>query len=453
MFKIFNTDYYQFTMSLAYLIADKANETTGFESFVRNIKPKARVDLTHDIYIFQGNKDLSRFIHSVKKEIQDPSFFEKFWAIVEPSVPVEKRIFIYKKAKENFNKMDKTFEYTIMNPDTILYPFVPVFQYKGPKMFGQMIETSVTNIVNGSTGFAGIMSDLNNTGALTFQDKKDIIRIMTHTSPLFDSYLDSVTAKAIEYRKATTKPLFEAAFRRSPDNLIANLASKIAINAGWNGSSNVSSFLNGMISLEDLGGSMAHAFVMSFETEIEAFRVWHSIFPTSTFLVDTYDTLACIKMIIRENLKPAAVRIDSGDLKAMSFAARKILDEAGWTDVKIFISGDITPEILIEFENENVPFDMTMAGTKFVNIGFMEYINAGFVYKIVEYERDGVVYYPEKKAEGKGNYPGLKKISLNSSNVLNMTIGSGTFGFPDNLKKIDLDTSVVFNKSILDSTI
>jgi len=439
--KIFDTDYYQFTMSLAYLVADKANETTGFESFVRHIKPK--VNTSGDFYIFSGENEVENFIKSVKEEIKDSTFFDKFWQIVKGSIEEDRQAEIYTKAKVNFDKMKKDFDYTVMEEGTVLRPYVPVFQYKGPKMFGQMIETRITNIVNGRTGYATYKSQ----GDFYEADIGSVTEIMNgEDTEAYRDYIAAVTNTAIEYRKATTRLLFEAAFRRSPNSVIANLASKIAVDNGWNGTSNVAAYQIEMVRLKDLGGSMAHAFVMSFETEIEAFRAWDNVFPNSTFLVDTYDTIACIKMLIEEDLKPARVRIDSGDLKALSYEVRSILDAAGWNDVKIFISGDITPEMLREYEAENVPFDLTMAGTKYVNIFEMEQMNAGFVYKIVEYTKDRKTFYPEKKAEGKTNYPGLKKITINPEGELIMEIGQKTFGYPSDMSKVVAETKVIFRE-------
>jgi len=57
---IFNTDYYQFTMAVAYLISGKANETTGFESFIRHIKRE--VNPAENAYIFSGEKEFIKYL-------------------------------------------------------------------------------------------------------------------------------------------------------------------------------------------------------------------------------------------------------------------------------------------------------------------------------------------------------------------------------------------------------
>ena len=87
-----------------------------------------------------------------------------------------------------------------------------------------------------------------------------------------------------------------------------------------------------------------------------------------------------------------------------------------------------------------------MAGTKYVNLGVMANVNCGFVYKIVEYEAEGVNYYPYKKAFGKSNYPGLKTVSVDTDGDITMTIG-GEFGFND-MNRINDNANMEFMSRI-----
>ena len=431
---IFNTDYYQFTMAIAYLITGKANETTGFESFVRHIKKE--VNPARNAYIFSGEKEVISFIEKVKEEIKREDFFNRFWNIVERSINEDKKEEFYRIAKEEFKKVNKDFEFIVIPEGTIVKPYIPVFQYKGPKIFGQMIETKITNIINGKTGLKSFKKSA--TEKTEIQYLEDIVN--EFHSKEYEDYIFKIEKRAEEYRNSTSKILLEAGYRRAPSQDIADISSTIAIRKGWNGTSNISAYQKGMV--DNIGGTMAHAFVMSYETEVEAFKAWNDIFPKSTILVDTYDTINAIKTLIKNNIRPASVRIDSGDLKEMSFKVRKILDNAGWEEVKIFISGDITPKMLKEYEKEEVPFNITMAGTKYVNIDEVIHVNAGFVYKIVEYEKNGKKYYPVKKAIGKSNYPGLKKVEIKENKVI-ITIGSD-WGFFCNPKEIKENSIVIF---------
>ena len=77
----------------------------------------------------------------------------------------------------------------------------------------------------------------------------------------------------------------------------------------------------------------------------------------------------------------------------------------------IFLSGDMTPERLIEMNENKIPVDKTMAGTMYVNAGEAIRANSGFVYKVVEVNKFDKKFYPEKKAKGKKSLSGLKKVT------------------------------------------
>jgi len=393
---ILQTDFYELTMSYAYLMLKRAGEKTGFESFIRKIKPNIT---DKDFYIFDGENEIHDFMSKIKEEILNEScFFERFWEMISDKVDIKN----YEICKKEFMKMDKNFEYSVLENGDRVYPKVPVFQFSGPKMIGQLLETPITNIINGRVG----MKSYN----------KEIKLISNEVT---EDYKKMIDKRARQYRDSTKKIILEAGYRRSANFEISCYASMSAIKNGWNGTSNTCLF--NVIDKNLINGTMAHAFIMSYgteENEIKAFKDWNNIFPNSTLLIDTYDSVKAVKKLIENNIKPNAVRIDSDPIEKIAHEVRIILDNAGWDEVKIFLSGDITPEKLIKWEEDNVPFDICMAGTKFVNIGEVENINPGFVYKVVEYKKDGKIFYPVKKAEGKSNYPGLKKIHRNYDQLI-----------------------------------
>ena len=111
--------------------------------------------------------------------------------------------------------------------------------------------------------------------------------------------------------------------------------------AGFSGTSNV---LAGKIYGIPISGTMAHSYIEAFDNEIEAFSAYSDTFPQHTiFLIDTYDTLegATNAVNVAKSMKEKGnaligVRIDSGDMTDLSQKVRKILDDAGLFDVKIF---------------------------------------------------------------------------------------------------------------------
>lgn len=405
-----DTDYYQLAMAFIYIMEDKANTIAGFEGFVRHIKPA--VSPKENFYIFEGREDVMNYIEKIKMELQDENLVDEFISIIKDKIPFDGW---EDEFRDKFQKLNKEFEFDVVANGTLVFPYMPVFQYKGPIWIGQIIETLITNKYNGATGLRSIKEAVkNNDLELSNID----INYMEHVvynagDSYYERYIEDLNTQAEEFKMASEDTIIlEAGFRRAPNSEVAYLASKIAINNGWNGTSNTS--VRDIVDNKYIGGSMAHAFVMFFETELEAFQTWHKYFPNSTILIDTYDTLNAVDILITNNIKPSDVRIDSGDFFIIAPLVREKLDKNGWEDVGIFLSGDITPDFLKKLKKEKVPFNKVMAGTKYLyNNDIIKRLNAGFVYKIVEVHKEDKILYPEKKAVGKQNPTGLKKITFN----------------------------------------
>jgi nicotinate phosphoribosyltransferase len=179
--------------------------------------------------------------------------------------------------------------------------------------------------------------------------------------------------------------------------------------AGFAGTSNVRA---GQLYGIPIVGTVAHSFVSSFEYEIEAFRAFVSSFPNhSTLLIDTYDTMTGAHKAVQVGKEMAArgqrlqgVRIDSGDLASLAREVRKILDEAGLTDVKIIGSGGLDEYDLADFSDANIPYDSYGVGTKMGVSADAPW--SDIAYKLVEYNDRSVV----KLSPGKVSLPGKKQV-------------------------------------------
>ncbi len=169
------------------------------------------------------------------------------------------------------------------------------------------------------------------------------------------------------------------------------------------------------------GGTMAHSWIMMFDSEYDAFKTYCELYPDNpTLLVDTYNTLKsgipnAIK-VFKEVLLPqgkteCAVRLDSGDISYLSKKARKMLDEAGLTQCKITVSNSLD-EYLIR--------DLMMQGAKIDNFGVGERLITsssspvfGGVYKLVAVENEGGEIVPKIKVSentAKITNPHFKKL-------------------------------------------
>jgi nicotinate phosphoribosyltransferase len=155
---------------------------------------------------------------------------------------------------------------------------------------------------------------------------------------------------------------------------------------------------------------MAHSYIEAFAGEEEAFRAFAQDFPgRATFLVDTYDTIAGIKHAINviKELRLTGrlgIRIDSGDLVALSRRARGLLDQAGLKDVRIFASGGLDELSIDKLVRDGALIDAFGVGTRMGVSADHPYLDTA--YKLVCYEGRPVM----KLSRGKVSEPGRKQV-------------------------------------------
>jgi len=161
-----------------------------------------------------------------------------------------------------------------------------------------------------------------------------------------------------------------------------------------------------------LSGTMAHAYVMAFADERDAFTSFARAFPDSAvLLLDTWDTIAGAHHVVEvarelaeEGIRISAVRLDSGDLDLLSRKVRSILDDGGLADVRIFVSGDLDEYRIAELLAAETPIDAFGVGTRMGTSA--DAPSLGVVYKLIEDERGPKL----KLAEGKATLPGRKQV-------------------------------------------
>lgn len=205
------------------------------------------------------------------------------------------------------------------------------------------------------------------------------------------------------------RAVVEFAARRTQGQEAADRLARVSYLVGCGGTSNV--LAAARYGIPPMG-TMAHSFISSFPTEAEAFDAYAASFPdTSTLLVDTYDTLAGVqhaaetgKRLRETGHALRAIRIDSGDLLALSAESRRILDEAGLEDVQIFVSGgldELDIEALLQAGAPIAGFGIgTMLGVS-ADAPWMDW-----AYKLAEYDGAPVL----KLSEGKTSLAGRKQV-------------------------------------------
>ncbi|HLI74774.1 MAG TPA: nicotinate phosphoribosyltransferase [Acidimicrobiales bacterium] len=205
--------------------------------------------------------------------------------------------------------------------------------------------------------------------------------------------------------------LVEFGFRRTHGTEAAIAAAKVTGLVGFAGTSNVEAARRH--GLQPVG-TMAHSYVEAFPREIDAFRAYARDLPGPvTFLVDTYDTMTGVARaieVINEiddepgPPRPAAVRIDSGDLVALARQARRALDAAGLSRVRILVSGGLDEHDVARLVREGAPVDSVGIGTRIGVSADAPFLDTA--YKLVEYAGRPAV----KLSPGKASLPGAKQV-------------------------------------------
>ena len=194
-------------------------------------------------------------------------------------------------------------------------------------------------------------------------------------------------------RAAQGDAVMEFGLRRAQGPDAGVLGARAAVIGGCGSTSNV---LAGQIFGMPVSGTHAHSWVMSFDSEIDAFRAYANCFPEKTLLlVDTYDTLRsgvpnAIRVFREQREKgyePLGIRLDSGDLAYLSRKARQMLDEAGFPNAKICVSNDLDEYLIRDLKLQGARIDLWGVGTRLITSAGRGAL--GGVYKLCALEKDG----------------------------------------------------------------
>lgn len=176
--------------------------------------------------------------------------------------------------------------------------------------------------------------------------------------------------------------------------------------AGLGGTSNV---LAGLDFGMPVSGTMAHSFIQAYADEMDAFRVYATLYPGTTLLVDTYDSRRAVRRIVEwlrrdPGVHIGGIRLDSGDLEREARDCRKILDDAGFTEVRVLVSGGLDEYRIAALRESGAPIDGFGVGTA---IGAAKDAAAlELAYKLTEYAGEPRM----KNSSGKTSWPGAKQV-------------------------------------------
>ena len=245
-------------------------------------------------------------------------------------------------------------------------------------------------------------------------------------------------------RAADGRAVLEFGSRRAQGAYGAILGARAAYIGGCAGTAcTISDQLYGV----KAGGTMAHSWVQMFDTQYEAFKTYCEVYPDNpTLLVDTYNTLKSgIPDAIRafnEVLKPrgltkCGIRIDSGDMAYLTQKARKMLDDAGWTECKITISNSLDEYIIQDLLRQGAQIDLFGVGERLITARSEPVF--GGVYKLAAVEDDD------------GNIIPKIKISENTAKITNPHFKKLYRFFGNDTGKAIADYLCVYDETVDDS--
>ncbi|HEX2226958.1 MAG TPA: nicotinate phosphoribosyltransferase [Candidatus Binatia bacterium] len=345
------TDLYQLTMAQSYF-RERKSGLASFSLFIRSYPPE------RGYFIAAGLRDVIEYLESFCFDAAALDYLSSLNLFTDD--------FLHFLSGLRF-----TGDLWALPEGRVFFIEEPILEVTAPIIEAQVVETFIINQVN------------------------------------FQSLIATKAARCVD--AAAGRSVVDFALRRTQGSDAGMKVARATFIAGFVGTSNVrGAKLYGIPPI----GTMAHSFVSTFGSEIEAFRAYARAFPKSaTLLIDTFDTAQGARLAAQVAKEMAGrgeqlrgVRIDSGDLASLAREVRLILDEAGLKDVRIIGSGGLDEYDLARFSAAHVPFDSYGVGTK-VGVS-ADAPWADTAYKLVEYDTRPVL----KLSTGKESWPGKKQV-------------------------------------------
>ena len=354
-------DFYELTMGNGYLQAGLQDRITYFDVFFRNVPDNG------GFAICAGLEQLVRYIQELHFDEEDIDFLRK------------KGIF-----SEEFLEYLRDFRFTgdiwAVPEGTPIFPREPVVTVRAPAIQAQLIETFTLLTVN-------------------------------HQS------LIATKANRI-VRAAQGRTVLEFGSRRAQGTDGAISGARAAYIGGCGGTAcTISDQLYGV----PAGGTMAHSWVQMFDSQYEAFKTYCEIYPhNATLLVDTYnvlksgvpDAIRAFNEVLRpRGITKCGIRLDSGDMAYLTQEARKMLDEAGWTECQISASNSLDEYIIQNLLLQGAKIDVFGVGERMITARSEPVF--GGVYKLAAVEDARGRIIPKIKVSenlGKITIPHFKKV-------------------------------------------
>ena len=332
------TDLYQITMGYGFYQHGKHEEEVVFDLF------------------FRRNKMIT---YSIAAGLEQAMDYLLNWKVTDDDVAYLRSLNLF---SEDFLAYFKNMKFTgdvyAVKEGEVVFPGEPILTIKAPLIQAQFAETALLNIINHQT------------------------LIATKSSKIC--------------RSATRGAVMEFGLRRAQAPDAGIYGARAAIIGGCSSTSNV---IAGKMFSVPVAGTMAHSWIMDFDSEYEAFKAYAESYPENCLLlVDTYDTLRSgvpnaikvFKELREKGYKPRGIRLDSGDFAYLSKKSREMLDQAGFEDAIICVSGDLDERLISSLMQQGAKIDLWGVGTKLITSEDLPAL--GGVYKLAAVlEKDGTM--------------------------------------------------------------
>lgn len=325
-----HTDKYQINMAQVYWQNGMHNRKAVFEVYFR------KLPFQNGYAIFAGLERVVRYLYDFRFTDSDLSYLQE------------------EGYSEEYLDYLRAIRFTgtvrSMKEGELVFANEPIMRIEAPLAEAQLIETAILNIVN---------------------------------------YQTLIATKASRIKQVAGEDhCMEFGTRRAQELDAAIWGTRAAYLAGFEATSNVRA---GKLFGIPVSGTHAHAMVQAYRDEYKAFKAYAETHKDCVFLVDTYDTLrsgvpTAIKVAkeFGERIHFKGIRLDSGDLAYLSKEARKMLDEAGFPNAKIYASNDLDEQTIMNLKTQGARIDVWGIGTKLITA--YDQPALGAVYKLISIE-------------------------------------------------------------------
>ncbi len=363
------TDLYELTMGQGYFNEGRQHEIAAFDVFFR---PNSLITYS----VAAGMEQVADYLEALSFTEEDIAYLRSVGGFSEEFLTYLKGLRF-------------TGDVVSVREGELVFPYEPILTVKAPIIEAQLVETAILTFVNHQT---------------------------------------LIASKAAKIVDAAGGGVMEFGLRRAQGADAGIYGARAAMIGGCVGTSNVYA---GKLFDVPVSGTMAHSWVMNFESELEAFRAYARSFPEGCLLlVDTYDTLKSgvphaiqvFKELRAAGHEPKGIRLDSGDLAYLSKEARKMLDAAGFPKTIICASGDLDEHSISSLKEQGAKIDSWGVGTKLITSADLPAL--GGVYKLAAVFENGREIPKIKLSDTteKITNPGMKEVYRLYDNATNKAI-------------------------------